>query len=416
MTIKDITFNDSDKNITIIIDGQPYEINVKTINKEDAKFVINKLNNTALQDDIIVDATLSPVEQAVITISLWNLDKTIQYYTANISTNDGHILHNIPNNLPIGQYLVTLEYAGNKYYNKTDISKQIEIKRREIFCDIESKVFYVRPNSTFTKTFRIVDKLNGKPINNCEISYVYKDEIFNIISNNNGYVNIEVEIPDTDKTHCTSNVLAYPIIFYLDDSESYSLKDTTIKLMIDKLDTELSANYANTDYGQIIQGHVISTNGYANYGIVDVSILKNYKERVNVDSAGYFETDLISIDDIIDQLHSDSEGVFTTSMDIPTVINIEGEKNISVGDDMRITATVQDNKGNIVVDGVVDFELYNNQNKLVYRYVDELDNSGQVIFIFYTSKKGKYHIKATYKSIIAYRSSESEEINITVGE
>ena len=89
-------------------------------------------------------------------------------------------------------------------------------------------MFYVQPGNIFSKTFKLVDKINNQYIRNCEISYVYKDEIFNIISDNNGNIKIEVPIPDTGDNHCTGNNITYPVTFYLDNSESYLLKNKTI--------------------------------------------------------------------------------------------------------------------------------------------------------------------------------------------
>lgn len=415
MAIEGISFSESGKEIKAIIDGCESEsIDVKIINKIDTEIIINELKNTAFNDDIIVDATLSPVQQAVLTISLSNIDGSIVYHTKDISSNDGHFLYNIPNNLAIGTYLVTLKYNGNKYYNEQEISRHIEIQRREILCDFDSKMFYVPPNSTFKKTFKLIDKINSKYITNCQISYIYKDEIFNIFSNDNGDIDLEISIPNTNQNHCATGTVIYPITFYLDDSSSYLLKNTTIKLIIDKRKTITSVRQT----GQHIQGDVVSDNQYVNYGTIEALILNNYKITTEIDSNGHFEIDNINVNNIIEELTSDSDGIVIVSNKIPTTIELEAQgSNIKVGDEISIFATVKDADGNIVTDGMVDFRMYNDDTKLVYRYADELDESGQALFIFYTSKQDTYTISATYKSIVTYEESKNKnDVIITVGE
>ena len=413
MTIKNV-FTDTDKHIDIIIDGYTSEpIPVKKINRLATQITINQLNNTALKDDIIVDATLSPIKKAVLTVSLWSLDKSIQYYTSNISTDDGHIYCKIPNEVQTGHYIVTIEYAGSKYYQNTSVDRQIEIKRREIVCKFDSKIFYVKPNQTFTTTFQLIDKINNQSINNCQISYLYNDETFNVISDNNGNVDIEIQVPNTNASHCLTNTVTYPIIFYLDDSDSYLLKDTTIKLFIDKIDTELFVRQVDNT----IQGNVSAQNQQVNYGDVEILILNSYKINTQVDS-GIFQTNAINADTIINNLQSSSDGMYQSPMNISTILNLEAqETQIDVGDEIGVIATVTDAKGHNVIDGLVDFKMYDSNNKKIYRYATELDNAGQALFMFYTSKKGTYTINATYESMVRYKPSTSKKnIIITVGD
>ena len=402
MAIEDIEFLDGDKKIEIIIDGKPQEIPIKIIQKKSTTITINQLNNTALREDIIVDATLSPVKKGILTISLWDLEKKILYYATNVSSNDGHFRCRIPNDVRIGKYIVTLEYAGNKYYERYSIDKQIEIQHRELLCDLDAHTFYVKPGDTFTKSFKLIDKINNQYISDCQISYLYKDETFNIVSDSDGNINLEIQVPNPDKSHCNTN--------------SYSLKNTTIKLFIKKINTQTSAHQVNDEYGQYIQGDIITDDGYANYGTAEISILKTYTQEAEVDVNGFFKTDKILVTDIMDSLTSDSDGRFKSDIDIPTVLTAKGDTPIKVGEEIHVTATVVDNKENKVVDGTVDFKMYNSKEKLVYRYIDELDESGQVLFIFYTSKPDVYRIETTYNSVITYKSSQAEDIVITVGE
>ena len=59
--------------------------------------------------------------------------------------------------------------------------------------------------------------------------------------------------------------------------------------------------------------------------------------------------------------------------------------------------------------------LYNSQDKEVYRYATEIDHTGQAVFLFNTSKKDTYKVKAHYYGIFGYTDSESNIIeNIEV--
>ena len=411
MAIKQVKFKDSGKVIDIKIDNCGESISVKTIEKEDITITINQLNDTALNEDIIIDATITPVDKGVMTISLWSMDRTKKYYSSNVSFNDGHLYYNLFNGLKVGQYIVTLEYAGNKYYNSKEVSKQINIKRREILCDFESRMIYAYPDETIDIDFKIVDKINNQPIRNCQFSYVYKDETFNINSDNNGNVRLQITTPDTDKDHCKTNTISYLIWFYLKDSDSYLMKDNSINLIIKKINTQISAKNIKKEDEQYIKGDVIRDSGYVNYGKVSVSFLNGTPAKIDIEENGAFEYK-IDIKDVMNRLTSDSDGVFNASEIIYTKLTISPisvNVKLSESQEIQVNASVVDEKGNPVIDGAVDFKMYDSNKKLVYRYVDELDDGGQVLFTFYPSKVGEYTIEASYSSEVTYKESKSQE-------
>ena len=161
---------------------------------------------------------------------------------------------------------------------------------------------------------------------------------------------------------------------------------------------------------QIIDGTVITQNGYPAYGTVNINIPSvGYNQTTSVIN-GFFTHEL-DISSIIQGMSSNvpDDKVYHVSSELDTNLTLESTYNsVTVGDSFMVSGFVQDENNNPVPYGTIDFRLIKD-NKTVYRYITEVDEGGNGDFIFYTSKTGRYSVKAYYSTIVGYKDSQSNQ-------
>lgn len=217
----------------------------------------------------------------------------------------------------------------------------------------------------------------------------------------------------------------YPNASYLielySDSESYYIHAET-NVVANKLPTELTINQQTEIQNNIVTlgGNVVATyynNLVANakYGHVIISFddTDYVSDPSPINNDGNFSTQIDFAQ--ITEFNNDTDNTilipYQGANEQITSITIkkENEGNISIGDAIIVSAKVQSkaDKEAYVKDGMIVFILYNGNNEEVYRYATEIDNVGQGVFLFNTSKKDKYTIKAHYYGIFGYKDSDS---------
>ena len=87
--------------------------------------------------------------------------------------------------------------------------------------------------------------------------------------------------------------------------------------------------------------------------------------------------------------------------------------NLTIGEPIVVEVNIKSVTNELVTDGMVKFDLYDSDNKLVYTYATELDNTGLGVFMFNTSRAQQYTLKAQYIGLFGYNNSE-KTINIIV--
>ena len=203
--------------------------------------------------------------------------------------------------------------------------------------------------------------------------------------------------------------------------------EENIYLFVNKYDTNIIAYSQQNDNENkiIIEGDVINNNDNVEYGVVELYIPNiEYSKQTSLTNDGHF---------IFEILYSDiSVPIFTN--DTPTSIedySLNHQTKITIIDNnnvnnltpnyidkhhLNFSATVQDAMlRDTVTEGMVTFIIYSNDEE-VYRYVTELDDSGEAFMSFDISTIGTYNIQAFYHPMFDYLSSQSKKIEYTIRE
>lgn len=444
MAINQISFKDDPYgSVNIKIDNADIPLDILEIDKAETHFELNKPLNTILYNDIIVDATLYEnndiVKHGNVIITIWNTEKTRKYYETTLTIDNGDIITAIPNNLAVGEYVLSLSYNGDKYFAENTTNFIFIVDKRTLICYYDKSSYYGDPEETVTVQGTIRDKDNKKIIPNCPLKYQFNNIIYDIVTDSNGRFSVNVTIPPTDISHCnvinageslsvddpdylgyrsssSYQKVSYPLCV-CSTRENYILKPTQVYVIAKKLPTSINANvtsYDNTNKATVVGEVRADTNSaykYARYGYINISVLNDaHKIHTNLNASGDFSEDILFID-LIDAIENDEPTVVhdDTSASLGTQVNASVIKSsLKVGDTMQCDAQIISTYGN-VIDGMIAFSLYNSDERQVYRYVSKLDEEGKATFLFNTSKSGTYTVKINYYGMGRYKDSENNE-------
>ena len=436
--IHNVTFKDDPYgNVEIRIDDESLLVDIYEIDRKQTYFVIDSLD-TPLYDDIYLNAQLlcenEPVDDGIVSVSIWNTRKTREFYHNSFVIDKGHIQELIPNKLKSGEYIFVMEYAGNKYYQPTSINQYFKIRKRYITFDFSKERYYGNPQTAVTISGTLKDIETQNPISFCTIYYHYEDTVEEVTSDIDGKISFNVIVPSPDISHCgtQSNTINYSDDRYLGygsntntydppqyplyvtlETNSYILNETYTYVIANKIPTIMSADIIEDTL--TIMGHILTEDtydtGYAKYGKVTIEAMDGYyKDSSTVDQYGNFSKNIIisNLAQCITNDNDSNEPHNNEILKIITQLNIQAiDNHINVGEDMFVHVEVTSTR--TVTDGMVSFFLYNEQGKNIYRYVTQISNSGEVDFVFFTSKKGRYTVKAEYYGIGRFKDSTSEE-------
>lgn len=478
--MKDIKFSESDKKVYLTIDNETQTIPIYDINKKYSFIELNKLLDIVLNEDIIIDATIYTydkddmenndieIEKAniadfdgTVNITIYQDDNTI-YYSDSIIFMQGRIQHTIPNTLPLGTYKITIDFTGNKYIQSTNLQTYLKINKRLGYFTFDKKQYQGYPNDNITITGKLRDTLNNNPLVNCLVEYQFNTNKYITASDEDGNIQFNIYIPDTDITHCTdhnetydnidisnnnigtpyeneyedttimtehntnithninftnntnikiNNDLSYILIVSI-DNESYYIDSTFTTIQIKKLPTLINIQQDIVNNNISIYGNVI-----ANYSSHDENVKYgnatlrfddiDYSQTINIQEGVHFDIDLAEINSLYNNSSLDEHIPYQiTQQPTSLAIKIENEK-VSIGDKIIATVTLQSTiLSEYIQGGMISFVLKSN-NKEVYRYSTQTDSLGHAVFYFNTSHAETYQLYASYYGLCGYQDSQS---------
>lgn len=393
------------KKFSVTIDNQKSnDIEIQEYEKKPTHTVLSQSPNTALDNDILIDAYIyyipsgietvdeehviinqssdTPIEpeydvpiltqidngslavfDGVVTVTIYNGNEV--YYQQNIHFVKGHINTTIENTLPIGEYVLTIEYNGNKFLQPSLLYVNFNIEKRLAQCYIDDTYYHGSPQDGITIQGVIKDAQSNNLVNNCLIDYTFNELTYQTTTNNNGTFTISLEIPETNPEHCTTqiqkeedaqpeelyedesiepidetnadeaytNTISHPLIISI-DNESYHLDDIEVFIAVDKIPTDItmiSTNPNDISNTLNIQGGVIGLLKHIDenvkYGKVTIEIPNfNYiKRNINVVD-GLFNTDIDLAQIYQSYNDNDNELVpFDATNNINTSIEVYGD-------------------------------------------------------------------------------------------
>lgn len=244
--LEDIHFTDSGEKISITIDKEIQEIPIKKFNKLPTYIELNQSLNTALESDIQLNASIfynkttsqinndenitgdnipnenihidtEPEDMYAYLMSLEHDEDRIsidgsvvvtiyngeeKYHIKDTFFKKGKIIDSIPNTLPLGNYLMTIEYPGSKYFEPCTLSVSFNIEKRLGKCTFKSERYYGDFLENIEISGILTDYEKDIPVSNCEITYDFDDYTDVVTTNNDGEFFLSITIPEPDKSHC----------------------------------------------------------------------------------------------------------------------------------------------------------------------------------------------------------------------
>ena len=454
--IEEIEFLDSDNKVSITIDNETQTIPIKTIKKLSTYIELNQSLDTALNNNIEVDAYIYYIKNnnneesytevaeerefiytegieegeedderkdirfltnTEISYSRINIDGTVTitifddnkiYYVKDVYFSKGHIVDSINNTLPVGNYKMKIQYAGNKYLEPSqEFIAYFDVDKRLAICDFNTNTFYGDLTETLNITGTLKDNEKNTIIKNCQLYYDFNGETRTTTTDIEGKFNLIINIPDADISHCN---LLYEDIdesmfeagdpYEEDAEEEIRNNENEIQLLSDLEDTnienedvdEYDDNIDNTNYNYqdyieikeyypnasyIVEIYTDNDSYYVNDKSIEI-ILNKAPTHIIIDSlnsnensnilqvvgsgiATYNESDNdikygeinISLPDLKYKHHAiniDDNGIFATDIDLVEVFseyNFNENTNIEVYDTTQIYSigiTVDSNK------------------------------------------------------------------------
>ena len=255
--LEEIDFQDSGNQVSVTIDNETQSLPIKKINKLSTYIGLNQSLNTALENNIEVDAFIYYIKKSeepdienseintevtqerdylystedndikfltgvdsndlkinidgIVTITIYNGEEI--YYIKDVRFKQGHIIDSIANTLPLGTYTMIIQYNGNKYFEESSLTIEFNVEKRLAICELEKERYYGDLLETINISGILKDSERETPINNCLFYYDFNGETKSVTSNINGEFLFNITIPEPDISHCN---LSYELI---DDSE-----------------------------------------------------------------------------------------------------------------------------------------------------------------------------------------------------
>ena len=189
------------------------------------------------------------------------------------------------------------------------------------------------------------DVLNNYIIPDCYVHYVYDNKTYITKSNENGYINIAVQLP-SQKNTCNGDIVSYDLQLYI-DNDTYWSNIVTRNIVINKLHTKINAQSVPSNQNETefyIKGNV-DANNYsiienAKYGDMTLSFGDEQQYETTISSEGLFNF-LLNSTDFQNVAESDIETEsFEPVKDVRTAIALNTSQSYNVGEEFSIKATV----------------------------------------------------------------------------
>lgn len=435
MVLEDLELEQIDRNLTVTIDNETRSLPVYKVNKLQTEIINQNNINTVLYAPIVLDLTLTyknkkkekkNINNDFVTATVTSLSQNTTYLQTEIKVNNGKIQAQLSNHLSIGEYLLILEYAGNIYYESTQLILQFSVGQRKAECSFHTSMPKGYPEDVINIGMTLLDALNGKKINNCVINYFFDNKEYVTYTNENGFANLIITIPSINTIECNQS-LQYPLTVKIENKIYKLSNETYINVFVERYNTAISyiTNIENTTVN--IQGNVIgykddNTIVNVNYGNIDINVdeysLKNAMP-IYVDNNGNFsgsiemnETHSNNVEPSQDPIiiSQDKETVTDISiLDTPPITRSYVKRH-NINFKAKVTHQNED-----VPYGMITFVITQNGSE-IYRYITQIDDNGEGFFHFDMSTLGTYEVKAYYHGIFKYQNSESNKKTYTIEE
>lgn len=220
--IEEIDFQDTNNKVSITIDNETKEFPIKKINRLPTYIDLEQSLNTALENNIELKASIYYIKKGTVsnpdanesdinpdtklnidgavTVTIYDGNKI--YYSQNVHFTKGHIIDSIKNTLPLGSYLMTIEYPGSKYFEPSTLSVNFNVEKRLAKCDFEKERYYGDLTSTINVNGVLKDSERGTIISDCEMKYIFDSETHETTTDAEGKFVLTVTVPAPDINHC----------------------------------------------------------------------------------------------------------------------------------------------------------------------------------------------------------------------
>ncbi len=204
-------------NVTATIDGYtPTESQkIWRIIKAETFLINNEDLNTPLSNNVLVNATLyyidddgeqQKIKKGAVFIKVTDLSNNVIFDSKTVSIQNGDIQCQLTNKLPIGDYFLTIEYYGTKYYAPTTLTIKFAVEQRSAVCIFDQTLIQGYPNEKVTIDISLIDKINNKKIPNCTINYAFNGFQYVTNTNDQGRATLQVFMPNIDSYACPQRI------------------------------------------------------------------------------------------------------------------------------------------------------------------------------------------------------------------
>ena len=210
--IEEIDFQDTDNRVSVTIDNETQRFSIKKINRLSTYIDLEQSLNTALENNIELKASIYYIRRnnenetiklnsdGTVTITIYDGENI--YYSENKRFIKGDIKDSIKNTLPLGSYVMTIEFAGNKYFEPSSLSVNFDVEKRLGTCTFKKERYYGEFTETIGITGTLKDSERSTAIKNCILNYDFNGETYTTYTNTDGEFNLAVTIPKPNITHC----------------------------------------------------------------------------------------------------------------------------------------------------------------------------------------------------------------------
>ena len=246
-----------------------------------------------------------------VTVTIYNNDNSI-YYVKDVHFIKGNIIDSIKNTLPLGTYVMVIEYAGNKYFKPSTLRINFAVEKRLSKCILTKEIYYGDFEENLHISGTLIDNERNTAINNCLLNYDFNGETKTISTNNNGEFSFNVTVPTPDIEHC--------IAFY-DDIDEPNLPG---ELYQDEPEEEIPQDSAdNVYYEKDEDGNIVvkkysdneeTINSNETYTETNSSEIEYYEEAPNI--IAYYPNASYIID-----LYTDNDSYYLNDTEIEIIAN-----------------------------------------------------------------------------------------------
>lgn len=403
--INNIKFKDYDGYLKATIDGQTLPLQLKEIIKDKVSIYNNASTGLPLYTSIPINVSLTTehdniIEKGLIKVQILN-DKEILY------EEEGYLVENkykstIDKHLPLGTYIIKVFYSGDKYFEESTLQYYLTIEKRTLLFKMDKVAYHGKPYEDINVHIELYDMITKVPVINTRIDYIYDDIHYITKSDNKGAIDFQITVPND----CQGDIIKIYV-----ENEVYEYTFTSVEIITDRLDTEITNKHYFEENNIVLNGNVFAYNKDTMYNVlygdIELYIEDELVDTSNVEN-GMFQL-FYDYKKIISEYSNTTDTSINEKVPVKTKTKLDVDIDTIPGEG-KFTVTVTDYNNRKIINGMVYFQLKNEKN----HHIVELDENGQAICYFYLSEKQVYKIKYKYFGIFEYEDSEMKEEVIEV--